>query len=251
MGSDFAKFHVDKTTQISIHAPRRGSDVLHLLLPLEIMVFQSTLPAGGATFVFLHAASMVINFNPRSPQGERLSSFYFFTCTFKFQSTLPAGGATEPIILIASGIPISIHAPRRGSDFQGLCLIDPTDDFNPRSPQGERPETVFLLLPLTIFQSTLPAGGATAHRDEPIQANNFNPRSPQGERQNAAIDANIVKTFQSTLPAGGATFEFGAASIAFIISIHAPRRGSDAALGAVGGIFAFQSTLPAGGATYI
>ena len=57
------------------------------------LVFQSTLPAGGATSF------------PRL--GERFNLF---------QSTLPAGGATRVYCKATAAVAISIHAPRRGSD---------------------------------------------------------------------------------------------------------------------------------------
>ena len=79
---------------ISIHAPRMGSDypVPH---PCALHpIFQSTLPGWGATSCTVGVNENAINFNPRSPDGERL------TCaTHKTHS-----------------LPISIHAPRMGSD---------------------------------------------------------------------------------------------------------------------------------------
>ena len=33
---------------------------------------------------------------------------------------------------------ISIHAPRMGSDMLGVQMFPGYDDFNPRSPDGER-----------------------------------------------------------------------------------------------------------------
>ena len=33
---------------------------------------------------------------------------------------------------------ISIHAPRVGSDFKFVHFIPPLNNFNPRSPRGER-----------------------------------------------------------------------------------------------------------------
>ena len=56
---------------------------------------------------------------------------------------------------------ISIHAPRTGSDAQSSDCGGGHDDFNPRSPHGERHGTPRL---------------TSAGRD-------FNPRSPHGERQ--------------------------------------------------------------------
>ena len=79
---------------------------------------------------------------------------------------------------------ISIHAPRGGSDLGGGRIVQPPCYFNPRSPRGERRlhgrSQVFHLL----FQSTLPAGGATL----------------------SVLPVVVpVMVFQSTLPAGGAT----------------------------------------------
>ena len=59
--------------QISIHAPRGGSDLSKSSSSLQSVVFQSTLPAGGAT--------------SHSP--------YLADLLGLFQSTLPAGGATR------------------------------------------------------------------------------------------------------------------------------------------------------------
>ena len=55
---------------------------------------------------------------------------------------------------------ISIHAPRTGSDDERGGIAGEVD-FNPRSPHGERHTFRCWLLRLGIFQSTLPARGAT------------------------------------------------------------------------------------------
>ena len=62
---------------------------------------------------------------------------------------------------VNAGKTISIHAPRKGSDEMDGEPEEGTEYFNPRSPQGERPD-----------------GGRHTVGD----CNNFNPRSPQGER---------------------------------------------------------------------
>ena len=191
------------------------------------ILFQSTLPAGGATSL----------------------EDYFGLPTGVFQSTLPAGGATknhqnqEYEIQISIHAPrrgsdfvpyrllwrhwISIHAPRRGSDRRQECKYHSLQDFNPRSPQGERLFDCHLVNPphaISIhaprrgsdpgaiatgygqkFQSTLPAGGATPH----------------------AASSKTFFLFQSTLPAGGATINPIFIYDLIPISIHAPRRGSD------------------------
>ena len=56
-----------------------------------------------------------------------------------FQSTLPARGATDA--LTAQRIEakdISIHAPRTGSDSEPTVVEKCVQNFNPRSPHGER-----------------------------------------------------------------------------------------------------------------
>ena len=96
----------------------------------------------GERPVPLQTKSFTANFNPRSPRGERLivglpiparltfqstlpawgatasSSSSARTCIV-FQSTLPAWGATMHLVHFLVRPPISIHAPRVGSD---VCL---------------------------------------------------------------------------------------------------------------------------------
>ena len=85
-----------------------------------------------------------------------------------------------------------------------------TDDihryFNPRSPQGERLNMMGLSDLTNLFQSTLPARGATAALPFRRSAGrDFNPRSPQGERLGFLATLASSASFQSTLPARGAT----------------------------------------------
>ena len=56
---------------------------------------------------------------------------------------------------------ISIHTPLAGSDRKTLKTSANSWNFNPHSPCGERPATVTLFFPDTLFQSTLPLRGAT------------------------------------------------------------------------------------------
>ena len=102
---------------ISIHAPRVGSDQTTYRNIIEDELFQSTLPVWGATAqgfatrsdisISIHAPRVgsdtarsrkvwrTINFNPRSPCGERL--YFPASAPWKrrvFQSTLPVWGAT-------------------------------------------------------------------------------------------------------------------------------------------------------------
>ena len=56
---------------ISIHAPRTGSDSVMVAIQMLCVLFQSTLPARGATDKMIAASSALMHFNPRSPHGER------------------------------------------------------------------------------------------------------------------------------------------------------------------------------------
>ena len=124
--------------------------------------FQSTLPARGATPLFVLVIKSDVHFNPRSPHGERLQSPENLCPSAQFQSTLPARGATylsrswlnEPygisihaprtgsdgnVTPYKQTSDISIHAPRTGSDKRnGKGVEMGKNNFNPRSPHGER-----------------------------------------------------------------------------------------------------------------
>ena len=122
--------------------------------------FQSTLPARGATPQDIKTKNIKADFNPRSPHGERQCASIRAGCCRTFQSTLPARGATRGRHRGQPPLGISIHAPRTGSDTLADVLDDERTDFNPRSPHGERRGT----------RLCRPAW------------ENFNPRSPHGER---------------------------------------------------------------------
>ena len=213
---------------ISIHAPRTGSDSC------------SRLQVRGS-----------YNFNPRSPHGERQATIAQLDNKTAFQSTLPARGATIPYIDKLVNSKISIHAPRTGSDIiNGLMARGGAISIHaPRT--GSDCKSRSKRLSKRTFQSTLPARGATdpltnvaiscgsisIHAPRTGSDRNtshtistqehFNPRSPHGERLKYQRDVNIVIKFQSTLPARGATKARAQRWNRLVISIHAPRTGSD------------------------
>ena len=161
-GSDRPLLERTNIMAISIHAPRAGSDLLfECIIPRE-MSFQSTLPVRGATDDLLDISRIKV----------------------RFQSTLPVRGAT----LVLSY----------------WNKID--KNFNPRSPCGERQRRWTQATTARLFQSTLPVRGATladvvkdyplvisihaprAGSDRTLRSGRksrtyFNPRSPCGERQ--------------------------------------------------------------------
>ena len=97
VGSDRHRLLSRSGRDISIHAPRVGSDNIASIVRIISFRFQSTLPVWGATLVPGDPPYAGLNFNPRSPCGER-----------------------RPRDLdSAMQVVISIHAPRVGSDYAG------------------------------------------------------------------------------------------------------------------------------------
>ena len=192
---------------ISIHAPRTGSDERLIDETVAICPFQSTLPARGATPPRPTIAMPTKNFNPRSPHGERLVSVSVAVGFVGFQSTLPARGATTPCAHPTARTRISIHAPRTGSDCPGCRFCRLPASISIHAPRtGSDFAGAVSICRCCIFQSTLPARGATPAEGTNEAAEwHFNPRSPHGERRDGfRHDRRRVQ-----------------------ISIHAPRTGSD------------------------
>ena len=80
---------------ISIHALGVVSDVTGLLATILQTLFQSTLSVRRATITACTEVAIIINFNPRSPWGERQYSFPGYQGDEKgFQSTLSVRRAT-------------------------------------------------------------------------------------------------------------------------------------------------------------
>ena len=148
--------------QISIHAPRTGSDSMPRIRS-SFCTFQSTLPARGATVIWeeieeakeisIHAPRTgsdvpgwlrrhrPTHFNPRSPHGERRRAVpYAPHGCFDFNPRSPHGERPNCGACVAYTLPISIHAPRTGSDKTKTPLLIISRHFNPRSPHGERLE---------------------------------------------------------------------------------------------------------------
>ena len=159
MGSD-PRAHVQRVrSAISIHAPRMGSDWRcragscptsyfnprspdgerrrHMAANQQSLYFNPRSPDGERHLRVLRVFHPC-HFNPRSPDGERLGSAHVSIFPQIFQSTLPGWGATRPRGCIGADSPISIHAPRMGSDRAQSERHEPDSDFNPRSPDRER-----------------------------------------------------------------------------------------------------------------
>ena len=236
--------------EISIHAPRGGSDpkplrpqpnnknfnprspwgerLLDIALTVTLKPISIHAPRGGSDFFGLLSTNAVNYFNPRSPWGERHLHRHLKDVSFRFQSTLPVGGATDGNVNGRYAKCISIHAPRGGSDRNTHNLGCKVNDFNPRSPWGERLHRKASSFLICYFNprspwGERPPGGSTVT----VSKDDFNPRSPWGERPKQFYMADKSLIFQSTLPVGGATVTRQECQKTNDISIHAPRGGSD------------------------
>ena len=217
------------TKNISIHAPREGSDRGLQKSPALPGPFLSTLPARGATVTDAAIYQWECDFYPRSPRGERLDGLGQVPFDAVFLSTLPARGATEQRGAVVedfqqflSTLPargatvrpftwdiqpmISIHAPREGSDPEPPGGYERPGHFYPRSPRGERPAWQSPADALLWISIHAPREGSDGgQRPAGPGRRDFYPRSPRGERR-----GGMVRDQQRTA-----------------ISIHAPREGSD------------------------
>ena len=217
---------------------------------LMALIFQSTLPVGGATYVCKYIGKQD-GISIHAPRGGSDGGRWPWTGRQRqFQSTLPVGGATDRVRRALNHGSISIHAPRGGSDTG--AAVPPLGEkyFNPRSPWGERHyrkqkkrencvisihaprggSDEAVSLPYTSIKISIhaPRGGSDDIGPKLIgHLRNFNPRSPWGERRQDLFHEIFSKSFQSTLPVGGATYQPILHYSKRLISIHAPRGGSD------------------------
>ena len=142
--------------------PARGATWVGFT-PARRWPFQSTLPARGATDGETDGDVRALDFNPRSPRGERpadaLSTLQAENISIHapregsdyaewmrqarrvlFQSTLPARGATGPLPPFADcSLYFNPRSPRGERRDKSRSLASNQGNFNPRSPRGERP----------------------------------------------------------------------------------------------------------------
>ena len=176
----------DKVDGISIHAPRAGGD---------------DTPAGGMCppIISIH-----------TPRAESDLEHLGLAVFAEISIHAPRAGSDCSWRLSLQRVGISIHAPRAGSDKGGLCVMVDAEDFNPRSPCGERPAGT-ILMHTNYF--------------------NFNPRPPCGERQGRATRRRCAcGYFNPRPPCGERRLSRPYSPPPRRISIHAPRAGSDLVL---------------------
>ena len=206
-----------RTRDISIHAPRKGSDGTSLMLARPLWYFYPRSPRGERPKAWQRRSASSCNFYPRSPRGERRCSLVADVIGIPFLSTLPARGATAACKKLERVQPISIHAPREGSDVPTTLPargatghsapdVAPAAFLSTLPARGATLLITDIAFPPVEFLSTLPARGATSA--PPKRGNSksyFYPRSPRGERRRSRRWRGSKAKFLSTLPARGAT----------------------------------------------
>ena len=126
--------------RISIHAPRMGSDVPAMTGFTPWMVISIHAPRMGSDRDHHTQRLLRRHFNPRSPDGERpVPSFRVIMCSL-FQSTLPGWGATSATLRRQDVVAIfQSTLPGWGATMRRGYGLGCWRNFNPRSPDGERP----------------------------------------------------------------------------------------------------------------
>ena len=82
---------------------------------------------------------LAVDFNPRSPHGERQLLVGQMGFLEEISIHAPRTGSDgNTYNLYYAECPISIHAPRTGSDPLQCFRLGQGRHFNPRSPHGER-----------------------------------------------------------------------------------------------------------------
>ena len=213
---------------ISIHAPRTGSDCKSRSKPCDTS-----------------------HFNPRSPHGERLLLGEQVCGRQEISIHAPRTGSDDGGHCANHGHfyfnPRSPHGERRGRASKGARF---SLHFNPRSPHGERrrvllgggvEENISIHAPRTGSDADL----SDAYGDAKISIHA--PRTGSDtvidwKSRSAGISIHAPRT--------GSDFLAQWRTRTGMISIHAPRTGSDEWLPTYKSeVTAFQSTLPARGAT--
>ena len=173
-----------QASRISIHAPRAGSDRYAATSLRGCLNFNPRSPCGERRMkIFLAGTERIISIHaPRAGSDQLCHSARI--SQDRFQSTLPVRGATKPCRHYRQIFLISIHAPRAGSDKRHA--ISPRgDNISIHAPRaGSDGITSRKANTAKLFQSTLPVRGAT----RPLQTDDVSERK-----------------FQSTLPVRGAT----------------------------------------------
>ena len=149
-----------------------------------------------------------MDFNPRSPCGERLFVLQQVQFLLGFQSTLPMRGATN--LRMVGRARKDDFNPRSpcGERRRHILKSRFRKYFNPRSPCGERHGDPSYTRSMIVFQSTLPMRGATGANNVVLVRHYISIHAPHAGSDNTLTGSSSrTMQFQSTLPMRGATLE--------------------------------------------
>ena len=205
MECDSIKSNVNRSSTISIHAPRMECNLTAVASPWMPWNFNPR-TREGCDILFSCHDCFGRNFNPRTregcdhyssvvemtmkgfqsthPRGVRRFRLHVTCVTSEFQSTHPRGVRPATLRMIAGEFSISIHAPARGATKIYLQCLTALYHFNPRTREGcDRIITIHIVC-TAHFNPRTPYGVRLVFMpDHPEVTNNFNPRTPYGVRQ--------------------------------------------------------------------
>ena len=170
-------------------------------------------------------------FYPRSPCGERHDQVVVEAARYQFLSTLSLRRATPVHDVESQKCGISIHALLAESDPARCRIIYNAANFYPRSPCGERPTRLSVILQQLLFLSTLSLRRATKFSPAGYMLQRISIHALLAESdERIAIENPIGFIFLSTLSLRRATAAFLLPVSDSPISIHALLAESDAAV---------------------
>ncbi len=217
----------------------------------QIQQFQSTFPVWGTTSLITSYSTPSIDFNPRSPCGERLGRWTRYTATKKISIHVPRVGNDAINLRQLTQVQISIHVPRVGND-PGLFAYLLRRQISIHVPRAGNDLLLAHIPALWIAISIhVPRVGNDAinlRQLTQVQISihvprvgnddfafafcflltNFNPRSPCGERPSRTALKPSPLFISIHVPRVGNDHKWYISGIfAIIISIHVPRVGND------------------------
>ncbi len=238
------------TSVISIHAPLAGSDLTVTSAAPKRRYFDPRSPCGERPEPCQHNHPAWY-FDPRSPCGERplyvclphlpvtisihaplagsdVAKNLPMRLSSKFRSTLPLRGATAFADVSACCVDISIHAPLAGSDSMSASLRAYCQNFDPRSPCGERlKRRIGRPLRPTISIHAPLAGSDVGIGMIEITSIAISIHAPLAGSDRIRLNWTVKPVISIHAPLAGSDWQFIYLRRTAEISIHAPLAGSD------------------------
>ena len=177
-----------------------GSDPPHFYSNNDIMEFQSTLPAWGATShvnVFL----LVRRISIHAPAWGATKSAQLRQRRNLFQSTLPHGERRGSLKHLHQPLNFNPRS-RMGSDRNITGNFTALHHFNPRSRMGSDNNDIQHSVPDSHFNPRSRMGSDHPHDVFQYVSSIFQSTPPHGERPDTQVAERIGVTFQSTPPHG-------------------------------------------------